>query len=374
MGNFFNLFFGLEDDDENDSTTTNRQEESRVESEPEVELSSVGTSLQDVENFVAELQSYYFNDLTKMQADLIVNTMTPSHINFVNKKIKQEQIALSQIDEILSLVREKEREYQSVWSKSIYSFYGEIEEQKLSTAQKEVFIIVLRLCSVNTKPELKSVIYNRIKSYKEAWNIGGEIQIPTNYNVVLVDEKDGVEKYQFGEFTKYVIAGKDDKVLSSSQLDKIRAIDFEVDEPFPTNQVWVYVSCCTRLQVNFMRRTCFIDKTWEYAPDEDRKLCLDVVEVDQLDQYLKGVLQIVLAKRTYAVISIVVPTAEMRRIIGPIEEREDRKVEILNSFKFIYGERSGNYKHNLLTARIDRRFIQEKESLVPFHQYKKDNF
>ena len=47
-----------------------------------------------------------------MQADLIVNTMTPSHINFVNKKIKQEQIALSQIDEILSLVREKEREYQ----------------------------------------------------------------------------------------------------------------------------------------------------------------------------------------------------------------------------------------------------------------------
>ena len=123
MGNFFNWFFGLEDDDENDSTTTNRQEESRVESEPEVELSSVGTSLQDVENFVAELQSYYFNDLTKMQADLIVNTMTPSHINFVNKKIKQEQIALSQIDEILSLVREKEREYQSVWSKSIYSFY-----------------------------------------------------------------------------------------------------------------------------------------------------------------------------------------------------------------------------------------------------------
>lgn len=359
--------------DEEDDSTSNRQEESQVETEPEV--LSVGTSLQDVANFVAELQSYYYNDICKMQADLVVQTnMTQSHINFVNKKIKQEQVALSQIDKILSQVREKEREYQSVWGKSIYTFYDEIEKVKLASAQEKVFLIILRLCSVNTKPELKSVIYNRVKSYKEAWNIGGEIQIPTNYNVVLVDEKDGVEKYQFGEFTKYVITGKDDKILSPSQLDKIRAIDFEVDEPVPTNYVWVYVSCCTRLQVNFMRKTCFIDKTWEYAPDEDRKLCLDVVKVDQLDQYLKGVLQIVLAKRTYAVISIVVPTAEMRRIIGPIEEREDGKVEILNSLKFIYGERSRNYKDNLLTTRIDRRFIPEKERLVPFHQYKKDNF
>ena len=374
MGNFIEWLLGLDDDNENDSTTTNRPEESQVENESEVELSSAGTELQDVANFVAELQSYYYNDITKMHSDLIVNTMAPSHINFVNKKIKQEQTALSQIDEILILVREKEREYQSVWSKSIYSFYGEIEKQKLSTAQKEVFKIVLRLCSVNTKPELKPVIYDRIRSYKEAWNIGGEIQIPTNYNVVLVDEKDGIEEYQFGDFTKYVISGKDDKVLSPSQLDKIRALDFIVDEAFPTYQVWVYVSCCTRLQVNLMRKTCFIDKTWEYAPDEDKKLCLDIVEVENLDQYLKGVLQIVLAKRTYAVISIVVPTPEMRRQIGPFNENENGKVEILNPFKFIYGERSGHYKNNLLTARIDRRFIPETKKLIPFHIFKKDNF
>ena len=212
---FLAKLLGFDDDDD---STTNRQEESQVESEPEVEVLSVGTSLLDVANFVAELQSYYYNDICKMQADLVVQTnMTQSHINFVNKKIKQEQVALSQIDEILSQVRDKEREYQSVWGKSIYSFYDEIEKVKLASAQEKVFLIILRLCSVNTKPELKSVIYNRIKSYKEAWNIGGEIQIPTNYNVVLVDEKDGVEKYQFGEFTKYVITGKDDKVLSPSQ-------------------------------------------------------------------------------------------------------------------------------------------------------------
>ena len=79
---FFAKLLGLDDEDD---STTNRQEERRVENEPEVEVSSVGTSLQDVANFVAELQSYYFNDICKMQTDLAVQTnMTQSHINFIN--------------------------------------------------------------------------------------------------------------------------------------------------------------------------------------------------------------------------------------------------------------------------------------------------
>lgn len=369
--NFFARLFGLEDA----NSTTDREEENRVENNAETHSTeSDGTTLQDAVNFVAELQSYYYNDICKMQTDLVVQTsMTQSEVSFVNKKIKQDQVALSQIDEILNLVKENEREYQSIWRKSVYSFYDEIERAKLATVQEKVFSIILRLCVVNTKPELKSIILNRIQKYKEAWNIRGEIQIPTNFNVVLVDGKNGVEKYQFGEFTKNVIANKDDKVLSSVQLDKIRAMDFEVEEVFPTDKVWVYVSSVTRLQLNYMRRTCFIDNTWEYDPDEDKNLCLDVVKVADLDQYLKGILQIVLTKRNFAVISIVIPTNYMKRIIGPTEQRGD-KVEICKRYRFYLKERSGLYKGNLLTARVDRRNIPEKLQFVSYIKFRKAYF
>ncbi len=369
-GNFFARFFRLEG-----TKSTTNSEENRVENNAEnYSIESDGTKLQDVVNFVAELQSYYYNDICKMQTDLVVQTsMVQSEINFVIKKIKQDQVALSQIDEILNLVKENEREYQSIWRKSVYSFFDEIEKEKLVTVQEKVFNIVLRLCIVNTKPELKNIILDRIDKYKVAWNIKEEIQIPTNFNVILVDEKKGIEKYQFGEFTKNVIANNDDKVLSSARLDKIRTMNFEVEEAFTTDNVWVYVSSVTRLQLNYMRRTCFIDNIWEYVPDENKNLYLDVVKVVDLEQYLKGVLQIVLTKRNFAVISIVIPTNDMKSIIGPTKTRGD-KVEICKKYKFYLKERKGLYKENLLTARVDRRNIPEKLKFISYLEFRKTYF
>lgn len=368
-GRFFARLFGL------DETSSDTEQENRIENIAETNISEpTGTTLQDAVNFVAELQSYYYNDICKMQADLVVQTtLTQGKVDFINKKIKQDQVALSQIDEILDLVKQNEREYQSIWRKSVYSFYDEIEKAKLVSVQEKVFKIILRLCVVNTKPELKSIILNRIEKYKEAWNINGEIQIPVNYNVVLVEGNDGIEKYQFGEFCKNVIANENDRFLSSVQLDKIRAIDFEVEDEIPTDKVWVFVSSVTRLQLNYMRRTCFIDNDWEYLPNEKNLLCFDIVKVSDLNQYLKGMLQIVLTKRNYAVISIVVPTNNMLRIIGPTERRGD-KVEICKRYRFYLKERSGLYKDNLLTARVDRRNIPEKLQFVSYLKFRKDYF
>lgn len=367
--NFLARLFGL------DEASSNNERENRIENIAETNISGPsGSTLQDAVNFVAELQSYYYNDICKMQTDLVVQTtLTQSEVNFINKKIKQDQVALSQIDEILNLVKQNEREYQSIWRKSVYSFYDEIEKAKLVTVQKKIFMIILRLCAVNTKPELKSIILNRIEKYKNVWNINEEVQIPTNYNVILVESNDGIEKYQFGKFCKNVNVSNNERVLSSVQLDKIRALDFEVEEEISTDKVWIYVSSVTRLQLNYMRRTCFIDNDWEYTPDETNHLCLDIVDVADLEQYLKGILQIVLIKRNHAVISIVIPTNSMLRVIGPTERRGN-KVEICKKYWFYLKERSGLYEDNLLTARIDRRNIPEKLQFISYLKFRKIYF
>ena len=86
--NFFARLFGLEDA----NSTTDLEEENRAENNAETHSTeSDGTTLQDAVNFVAELQSYYYNDICKMQTDLVVQTsMTQSEVSFVNKKIKQD--------------------------------------------------------------------------------------------------------------------------------------------------------------------------------------------------------------------------------------------------------------------------------------------
>lgn len=365
-GNFFSRLFGLES-----TNHTEREGENQVGADTETNLTD---SIQDAISFVAELQSYYYNDVCKMQTDLVMRTsMTEKETSFLSKKIKQEQVALSQIDEIFNLIKENEKEYQEVFKKSVYSFFEEIQSEKMETVQKKVFNVVIKLLSVNTKPELQNIILERIERYKKAWNISEEIQIPINCNAILVDANSSTEKYKFGKFTKNVIIGDNDKFLSSSQLEKIRTMDFEIEGVLATDTVWVYVSSVTRLQLNYMRRTCIIDDTWEYRQENDRNLYFDVVKVADLNQYLKGILQIVLTKRRYAVISIVVPTNDIKSIIGPTEQIEG-KVKICNKYQFYMKERSETYKNILFTTRVDRRNIPEKLQFVSYLKFKKEYF
>lgn len=368
-GSFFSRLFGLDDDDD-------FEEAQQSQTTTQTDISeSTETTLQDVVNFVAELQSYYYNDICKMQADLLVETdLTKSEENFMNKKIKQEQIALKQIDEVLDLVRKNEREYQSIWGKSVYSFYDEIEKAKLSVVYQEVFEILLKLCEINTKPELESVILKRIKQYKTAWNIDSEISIPKNYNAIIVEENEGIEKYRFGDFYKEVYAIENERSLTITQLNELRALKFEFESTIPTDCVWVYISSVTRAQLNLMRKTCLIKTDWEYTTKESKsKLCFDIVKVKDLEQYLKGILQIILTRRIHAVISIFIPTNDMLRIIGPTNQK-DSKVEICKKMRFILKERSGVYKDNLITARVDRRNIPEKLKFVSYLNFKRAHF
>lgn len=370
-GRFLTWLFDLEDsesDTQQETRNDNMQQQVTA-----TESSSVGTTLQDAENFIAELQSYYYNDLQKMRTDLLTQSLSVSEEAYINKKIKQDSVVLKQIDEILLLTRETQKEYHAIWGKSIYSFYDEIERAKLKVVQEKVYKIIIKLCQINTKQELDEIITSRIEEYKKAWNISEDIKIPKNYNAILIESNNGIDKYRFGNFYKLINYSDKDKVLTSKQLKQIRETSFEFEDSIPTNNVWVYVADATRLQLNFMRRTCIINKTWEYKSEEDKDLYFDIVSLEDLEQYLKGILQIVLSKKTYAIISIVIPSSEMLRAIGTTEQIGD-KVKICRKIRFILQERSGVYGNNLLTLRVDRRHIPNKLKFIPYTEFKKSYF
>lgn len=362
-GGFFSRIFGL--DDEPEGALVNEQEGITEQG------TQNGTTLQDAVAFVEELQSYYYNDVCKMQADLVVQTnLTEQEVNVAQKKINQDKMALAQIDQILAQLKECVGEFQSVWKKAVYSFYDEIEKQKLISMQTKVFTILLRLNAVNTKLELASVIAKRLENYRKAWNICENVEVPRNYNVILTDGKDGIETYRFGNFCKKTRAKQIEVELTLKQLEQIRDMEVNLQEQVSTDKVWVYVANVTRLQLNFIRRTCFVRSTWESQEKEDDGLFLDEVRVCDFEQYIKGVLQIVFTKNRYAIVTLVVPTAEMLRVIGPIRQEEE-KIEICKRLRFILKERSGLYKDNLRIQRLDRRNLPQELYFMSYPKFRK---
>lgn len=368
IGNIFARLLGINN---TDSGQENRENTTIENDEPKEET---GTTLQDVMNFVAELQSYYYNDICKMQTDLLTQgTLTESEVKFINKKVKQDKIALKQIDEIFDLIQQKEREYHTIWRKSSYSFYDEIEKNKLTDVQQKVFNIIIKLCEVNTKPELEEIIRKRIDTYQQAWSIDSQLSIPKNYNAIFLEGNCGIEKYRFGNFKKQVYSDMNEYTLSARQLDEIRALKVEFEEEIRTDVVWIRVSSVTRFQLNYMRRTCIIDNDWEYDSDETKALKFDIVNLNEMEEYIKGILQIVLKRKTYAVISLINPTTDMLRVIGPTLKKGD-KIEIIKKYGFCLKERSGVYKGNLMTARIDRRDIPEILTIKPYLKFRSEYF
>lgn len=364
-GNFWAKFFGIEDE-ESVENRTNSQEFSETSNSKEL-------TIQDAISFVSEIQSYYFNDICKTQADIAIHAASVrGKEDFFRKKVKQSQLALAQIDLIFEEMKQNETDYQSIWRKSIYSFYDELEQSKQEEAKKKAFEIILRLCEVNVNPELQSIITERIKKYKEAWKITEYIEIPQNTNVILVESNGDVEKYQFGKFLKEVNSNRTLQELTTSQLDAIRKMKISV-ENIKTDSVWIYVSGVTRLQLNFMRRDCFISNQWEHSDNNYEGFFLDVVDKKDLEIYLKGVLQLVLTQNRYAVISFVVPTEKMKGLVGKVQIIGG-KVQICREINFFLNERKEEFGSNIFTTRIDKRNIPEEMSFVSYIEFKKQYF
>lgn len=366
-GGFWSRIFGFDEP----IVDSEKQKQDTME---EQQKEGNGTTLQDAIKFVVQLQSYYYNEICKKQASLAIQVeMSENEKRLNRKRIQQEQTALSQIDEILENIKKAEEEYQEVFAKKFYDFFDELKENRETSVKENIFALLVKLGTVNIYEELEEIILGRINIYKEAWNIECPDLIPRNSNVILTAVDESTETYRFGNFKKRVYVAEREMELFPERLDSIRKMTVELEGEISKEEVWVYVASIPRFNLNFMRRTCILDSNWEVSQDTKPGLYFDIVKKEELEDYVKGVLQIVLTKETYAVISIVVPVAEMLSEIGPIN-RNGNRVEICWKRAFYLKERSGAYKGNLMTARVDRRYIPEKLKFISYLKFRKMYF
>lgn len=361
----------------------NHEEEERNENQENINISKSDdekSTLQDVIHFVSELQSYYYNDICKIQTE----SLTRSDINedeeeFLKKKVIQESIAMSQIDMILQEIVKCEREYQSIWGKSVYSFYNEIEKEKLKEVQEKVFKIIIKLNQVNVKLELETIILDRLEYYRKAWELSKDIVIPTNNSLVILSRENGEETYKFGRFKKTICADNNSikYKFSSTQVKAIQNIKVNISFESSSEEIWVHCSNVTRAELNFMKKTSIFSNDWEKSIEEQAKssVAFDVVKVTDFEEYLKGILQLLLMRKTYVVISVINPNNYMKKLLKDrIKLYEKESKVLIKGLKFILDERKGLYDDNLQVVRIDRRNIPENLEFIPFMEFKKYYF
>lgn len=367
---FFAKLFGKSNEDEN------RNEIQQVNEEvlkPEEEQ----FTLQNVISFVSELQSYYYNDICKIRTESLTrNDISEDEEEFLKKKLIQESVAMNHIDSILKDIVSCEREYQSIWGKSVYSFYNEIEKEKLKEVQEKVFKVMVKLNQVNVKSELETIILERLEQYRIAWNLLEDIEIPNNTSLVILSRQNGEETYKFGKFKKVILI--DESIpkyeLSFSQLKSIRDLKVTMNFENPTEELWIRISVVSRLELNFMKRTSIFPINWkETEKTESYVTTFDVVKCIDLQDYLKGMLQLLLTRNTYVILTVINPSDYMQQILKSRVKYKEGKVSIIG-LKFILDERSQIYKDNLQVSRIDRRNIPEDVKFLPFTEFKKKYF
>ena len=352
---FIDLDEGEENKNEGDTTLRNSLDQKQNEDTP--------IKLSEVTDFIRELESYYTNDIFKERSEFINANLSEDEIVLLKKRIAEDEGALEDISCIKDKVIEQERSYSEIWGKSSYSFYDKLESRKLEEIFKETFEIIKKLVEANVKEELDEIIIDRLKVYYKSWKIGSEFTIPINTGLRIksrsLNEKTNLKEdvYQFGVFQKRVIA-EDENTLLKEQIDALKKMQIQLSGLADTQNVWIRCVTITRKQLNFIKKTLVFPNDWEVG--ENDKLTYDIVNIEELEYYIRSVLQLILSKKDYVLISMLIPNSNLLQGIVIVDDAE-RKVTILDKEKYVLMERNGAYKNNLKFN-----FISRKEDLRQF--------
>ena len=326
--------------------------------------------ISEVTNFIRELESYYTADIFKERSNFINANLSEEEIIFQKKKIAEDEEALEDISAIKEEVIKQERSCSDIWGKSSYSFYDELETRKLEEIFKKTFEIVKKLVEANTKEELDETILKRIEKYYKSWKIGGEFITPINTRVRIKDRKSNKETYQFGAFQKIILA-EDEKNIIKEQLDSIKKMNIQIKK-LPSTKVWIRCVTITRSQLNFIKKTLVFQNDWEVG--EKDKLTYDIVYTNEIEYYIRGILQLILQRKEYVLISILVPSRELMQQLSQMIsiDDEERKVTILDKPKYILMERNGAYKDNLIFKLLSRKDSLKQVSFICYESFVKN--
>lgn len=327
-----------------ENTVSSKQEENESEEET--------IKLSVVIDFVRELEGYYINDIFKKRSSFMNDSITDEQASFLKKKIRQYEISLQEITNIKNKLLEKERNCRELWAKSSYSFYSELETDKLKNVFYEVFEIIRFLLLINVNPELDDIIERRLETYKESWNIVN-VSVEKNTTLRIMAMNNGIETYVFGDFKKQIISAKDE--LSLEQLELIRKLKIKFSFANPINRYWIHCSTISRTQLNFLKKTTVFPNDWEQ--NRENQIIYDIVEQNQIDYYIKAILQLLLNRKDFVLISLINPNeAFYEKVKNAIEiDSENKIVKVSDPMKFLFQERNGVYEDNLQFAVISKK-------------------
>ncbi len=354
-----------ENQNEGDTTSRNSLDQKQNEDTP--------IKLSEVTDFIRELESYYSNDIFKERSEFINANLSEDEIVLLKKRIAEDEGALEDISCIKDKVIEQERSCSEIWGKSSYSFYDKLESRKLEEIFKETFEIIKKLVDANVKEELDEIIIDRLEVYYKSWKIGSEFTIPINTGLRIksrsLNKKTNLkeEVYQFGVFQKRVIA-EDENTLLKEQIDALKKMQIQISELANTQSVWIRCVTITREQLNFIKKTLVFPNDWEVG--ENDKLTYDIVNIEELEYYIRSVLQLILSKKDYVLILMLIPNSNLLQGIVRVDDAE-RKVTILDKEKYVLMERNGAYKNNLKFNFISRKEDLRQLSFISYETFVK---
>lgn len=321
--------------------------------------------LTEVIDFVRELEAYYTNDIFKKRTDYINNSLTEDWGIFLKKKIQEYEFAVKLIIEIKEKLLEKERSCKDLYGKVSYSFFDELENEKFNLIFQEAFEIVEELMIVNVIPELDHVIRNRLVSYQQNWKLDDK-NLSEITSLRIIERKGNIETYQFGNFQKEVIDTGMTKELLPQQLRAIKKMKVQVSfkNPF-IDTVWIRCVTVNRQQLEFLKKTTAFVNDWEDNSQDN--LIYDIVQYSEIEYYIRAIVQLILARKDYIVITIINPNISILPFIKEAIEIDDasRKVKVTNKMTFLLSERT-KYDDNLQFAYLSKRHSLQK---LDFHSF-----
>lgn len=357
-----NSFFELEEEEE-------KQENNPTEDSATERTTEQPIQLSEVIDFIRELEAYYTNDIFKHKSSFINNAVSDDEAKFLKKKIQEYESAVTLITGIKEKLLEKERSCGDLWGKTSYSFYSELESARLNNVFNEAFDIVKKTTTINVIPELDSIIVKRLEKYRESWKIGNDVEIPQNTSVRIVGRKGNVETYQFGNFQKDIV-DTEQEMLLPEQIRAIRELVVNVKFQRPAlDYVWIRCATVERQQLENLKKTTVFQNDWESGMLEE--MVYDIVHSSDVEYYIRAILQLLLPRKPYVIISILNPNDDiLTKIKDFIEvDTNNQKVKVIDKMAFMLPERTGGYGDNLQFEYISRKHCLKNLSFQSFGDF-----
>lgn len=330
----------------------------------EAEADQLDPSIKIID-FVREIERYYREYIFHTRSKYINGNLSDEEAMVFKRRMEQYEAVLNQIICIRTKLVELERNNNTFGTES-YSFGGLIQKDSLEQLHINSFEIAKQINSINVIPILDKIIADQLEIYRKTCNIQGS-EIPKNTSLRIIEVKDNAEFYQFGNFEKALVIS-DTQALLPEQVKAINnlKITLSLKTP-PANQLLIRCTTITRRQLDFLKKSTIFKNDWEVGSSED--IYFDIVNSEDLDYYIKSLLQLLLNKKDFVMITVINPANEFSQVLQNMlqVDVQNQKVKVIDKMAFWLAERNDLFKDNLQFQFISRK---DKMKQINFQTYR----